>query len=135
MVAYRPPAPKLSIGRVLGDDSWLYVRIFFDAVKSSSSFPMAVFGWEDIGPSIHEKGSVFDAIATVGATYAKNFTNHRFSSLQLTDLRQRCFKLRHEIAEEICQPCTLHDPTFLIRAQLLSLIKVRGMPQKLHTSY
>lgn len=125
LVAYRPPASDPSIGRILRDDSWLYVRLFFEAVSSSDVMLLSAFRFEEIGPFIQDEGAAFDAVATVGAIYG-NQTNVdlRLTSDQQFALNKFCSTFRQHIRVRIQKPNALQDPTLLLCIQLLAILEV-----------
>jgi hypothetical protein len=125
LVEYSPPAPYQSIGRVLRDDSWLYVRIFFDAVSSSDVMLLSAFRFEEIGQFIQDEGPVFDAVAALGAIYGnRTNVNLRLSPDRLVALRKFCSTFRQHVKTTMQKPYALQDTSLLLCIQLLAILEV-----------
>ena len=125
LIEYTPPAPYQSIGRILRDESWLYVRIFFDAVSSSDVMLLSAFRFEEIGRFIQDEGPVFDAVATVGALYG-NQTNAglRLYPEKNAALHKFCATFRQHVRARIQKPHALQDTSLLLCIQLLAILEV-----------
>jgi hypothetical protein len=125
LVAYCPPASHQPIGHVLKDDSWLYIRIFFEAVSSSDIMALSALCFEEIGGFIQEQGPVFDAVAAVGAIYGHQTNIElRLSQEKIIVLRKFCATFRQCIRTRIQKPYALHDTSLLICIQLLAVLEV-----------
>ena len=113
------------MGRFLISDSWLYVRMFFDAISCSDSPLLSVFCFEEIGQVVQRESPIFDAVTAVGATYAnQTYLGLRLSSVQKTDIRKLCSTFRQYIAARISDPDALQDPSFLLSVQLFAFMEV-----------
>lgn len=125
LIEYARPVSYESIGRILKDDSWLYVRIFFDAVSSSDVMLISAFGFEEIGQFIQDGGPVFDAVATVGALYGnQSSADLRLSPDRLTALRKFCATFRQHIRARIQKPYALQDTSLLLCIQVLVILEL-----------
>jgi hypothetical protein len=125
IVEYRPPPKSQSIGPILCKDSWLYIRIFFDAIQISDSPLLAAFRFEEIGPMIQEKGLIFDAVTAVGATFAQQtHTGRSLSSAQRAQIRDHCSFFRRMIDSRMSTPSSFQNTTFLFSLQLLAFMEV-----------
>jgi hypothetical protein len=125
LIEYARPVPYRSIGHILKDDAWLYVRIFFDAVASSDVMLLSAFGFEEIGQFIQDEGPVFDAVATIGALYG-NQTNAdlHLSPDKLAALSKFCATFRQHIRTRIQKPYALQDTSLLLCIELLAILEV-----------
>lgn len=126
LIEYSPPAPYQPIGRVLRNESWSYVQIFFDAVSSSDVMLLYAFRFEEIGQFIQDEGPVFDAVATVGALYGnQTIADLRLSPDRLVALHKFCASFRQHVRTRMQKPHALRDTTLLLCIQLLAILEVR----------
>jgi hypothetical protein len=124
MVEYHPRPLTNSVSRILSNNDWRYVRIFFDAVISDSLF-LSAYNFDEIGYLLHQEGSVYEAVVAVGATYANEIlTDLRLPLAQKPELQILSANLRRSFTSEIHKPTAMRDPLFLLRANLLGFIEV-----------
>jgi len=113
------------MSRALSIDSWLYVRIFFDAVRSCDSSLFGVFCFEEIGQAVQETDLIFEAVTAVGATYANQTQiNLSLSAIQKANLVMHCSMFRYNMAAKMREPTALQNSSFLLSLQLLAFMEV-----------
>lgn len=125
LIEYSPPAPYQPLGRILRDESWLYVRIFLDAVSSTDMMVLSAFRFEEIGAFIQDQGPVFDAVATVGALYgSQTDPDLHLSPEKSLSLRKFCSTFRQHVKAKLQKPHALEDTSLLLCVQLLVMLEV-----------